>query len=288
MKKNFEKLKLKLKELMKEKEPIDLPIYNEPGREINRGDVKRDASGNALASTTKNSSANIPQDKLFVSESGYAYHIDDIIHSLGSRTEPKLFEDFLNPDNKKGVVLFSPTDIQKLLEFPSVKEAIYKFSSSKIEGKFDPEDIFTQLAETASLIKETTVQAMLNIYEAGKPIHRIIKIGNPEVYTKLMAPSMIALMEIIDKMDKREKMALKWFMDTMPYEYGKVRAVSSRDANVSLLEMDLADQMQKEKCGSGFETAMQTLSAIIHSFKQAQKAIETSQLETKEERNYSP
>ncbi len=52
--------------------------------------------------------------------------------------------------------------------------------------------------------------------------------------------------------------------------------------------MDLVNQMQKEKCGSGFEAAMQKLPAIIHSFQQVQKAIEANQaLEGKEDRGYS-
>ncbi|HDV5708950.1 TPA: hypothetical protein RJD49_000603, partial [Legionella pneumophila] len=149
----------------------------------------------------------------------------------------------------------------------------------------DKEGVFNQLSEMASLIKEETLEAMLKIYEVGSKIHTITKVGNPDEYTRQMAPPMIALKELIDKMDKSEKMALKIFMDNMPYDYSMLRATYNYNPkntqNISLLESDLLNQLKEGKCGSGFEDTMKTLPYLIRGFKNANQAIE-AQNEEKE------
>jgi hypothetical protein len=261
MKKKFEYFKEQLKKLIHyHQHLVELPGAPDP------------------ANTIKNSLANIPKDKLFISESGYAYNIDSIIQNFGSLGSPQIFIDYLNPRSKQDTILFSVLDIQNLLKFPSVKEAIYNFSSSKVKDSKDKDELFTELTELASLIHEETLEAMDRIYEVGATMDLITKIANPNKYTDAMAVPMMALKDHLDKMGKQERTSLKLFMDRMPYDYKMMRAVQTfGSTDDSLLELDLNDQMQKMTCGSGFDTAMRTLPYMIRAFQNANQALAANQ-----------
>lgn len=180
-------------------------VISEP--EENESD-KNTISAKPVEVKAKNSLEGIPRDKLFISQSGYAYNIDVIVSKFYDFGGPLIFVDYLNPDGKEYTVHFTSDDIKQLLDFPSVEEAFNQFCKDK-GGSDAPE-----LAELASLIPEEVLKAMYEVYTKGVSIP-VKKRVNEDEYTKIMLPSMFALNEAVNKMNSGQKLSLKLFMDNM-------------------------------------------------------------------------
>ncbi|HAU0232661.1 TPA: hypothetical protein ACT9K7_003234 [Legionella pneumophila] len=231
---------------------------------------KNTALEQPVAVKVKNSLGGISSDKLFISESGYAYNVDDIIKNFRKLDGPVIFVDYLNPDSQESTIHFTTNDIQQLLDFPSIKEAVYKLCSPKDQQ----EDRLIELAELANNIPQEVLDAMYEVHKIGVAIP-FQKRANESEYSVLMSPSMIALNEAVNKMTPAEKLSLKLFMDIMPYNYEIMRSVSrTPPTGPSMLEEDLRKQLNEGKCGNGFAEAMKVLPDIIRSFQEIQKVSE--------------
>lgn len=260
---------------------------------------KHNTSGYSFAQDALNPSkppslniSTIPENKLFISESGYSYNVDDIIKYIHSRNfyDRRIFIDFLNPSKVGGnPLIFSEKDIEKLLDFPEVMSEVYntfKFIQEElsVQGgeKIKTEDLFAQASECASGIGEETIKLMKEIQQADASLSPLTR-NSDEIYFQTMIGPMLKLQEHLNTLEPAELMALRGFMLSMPYNYELARGMMNiRPPNFQKewhkhkcdLETDLGQQLLNGKCGAGFPQALDMLVCTIETFKNCQKAVD--------------
>ncbi|KTC83837.1 hypothetical protein [Legionella brunensis] len=236
----------------------------------------------------------IPPEKLFVSESGYAYNIDDVVTRMKSiKTLRSFVQGFTQ--GAKGILcdyknleshiefkeknlyfsgidierntVFSVFDMQKLCEFPQIKEALIEACKG--------DEYFEQLLECAYGISDETMLKMENLaHQAVLFDHPLLKFNEEELGKQLNEVIMEMIKHLKSLGDKNPEIIL-WktaeqiMRNNMQGEYKRF--------NTLIKDLDVITKQSGEdeysSCASGFYQEFSNLYGILITFKRYGKAI---------------
>ncbi|KTD23801.1 Uncharacterised protein [Legionella lansingensis] len=259
----------------------------------------------------------IPKDKLFISESGYAYDVDDIISRLTSRkallsSTPGFIQgakgilcDYKNTEahddfREKNLyfedidlernTIFSASDMQRLCQFPQIKEALIQACKG--------ETFYAQLLESAYYISDETLTKMEALAKQAVLFdHPILGLSEDMLGTQLNKPILEMVKYLNNKLgytrpvnksykNNLETMSLyiieSIMRDNMQGEYKR--------NNMLVDDLHIITKQKSEgehsSCAAGFYQEFSNLYGIIITFKRYGQAIHykpDAELESKEE-----
>lgn len=222
----------------------------------------------------------IHPEKLFISESGYAYDVDQIIYYLKGKNErfeteasgysaiPGLLKDYENTDiSGINTNVFTPKDIEKLMSYPDFVNAI------------EQEENFQTLQDYTSAIKPDTARMLKQIAVLAKAMEDTKLVYNQDKLGELIGGPIhdlySYLTEDISKLPESQQKERQLERFALAELTGPKELIPySMMRNTKNLITDLQGIVTKNSCSAGFNRQIANLSNLIETHKNYAKAVE--------------
>ncbi|MFW2569701.1 hypothetical protein [Legionella sp. 29fVS95] len=223
----------------------------------------------------------IPKEKLFISESGYAYSIDMIADFINSddwdfnehKNREELqgtFRDFKNKERESEEIkealpihLFTERDIAELLKHREIVSA------------YEKSPLASGLKDLADGISETTLELIGEVAKKSQILESGGESANEARLGLVLSTPLHALSEHLKTIKKTEKNALIYLTS----QGGPVGRYSEPDAR-GMNFIDDLNKIYNSGCGAGFNRHIANVFTILKSYKLYQQAKKQLQMES--------
>ncbi|WP_454782266.1 hypothetical protein [Legionella sp. WA2022007384] len=236
--------------------------------------------GKTVAVKNKADLLDIPEENLFVSESGYAYDINQIVEFISGDWA---FTDFQNPSEIAGIFrdyknkeplktpnakvlepglalnLFSEKDITNLLTHPVVRSA------------FENSPIFSGLHDYADGVNEVTLNLIGKIVIASQILENALLSADQNKLTAELHEPLAEFKTHLDQLKKVEKNPLI-FLTSKDGPISSYSDVKGRRCNF----VEDVNNLLSGECGAGFNRHVANLYNALKSYKLYQHALKSS------------
>ncbi|WP_454784598.1 hypothetical protein [Legionella sp. WA2024007413] len=236
--------------------------------------------GKTVAVKNKADLMDIPEENIFISESGYAYDINQIAEFISGDW---VFADFQNPSelagvfrdfkNKEPLEASNAKDLEQglALNLFSEKDITQLLTHQVVRSAFENSPIFAGLQEYADGVNEITLNLMGKLVLASQILENTLLSADQNKLTAELHEPLAAFKTHLDQLKKVEKNPLI-FLTSNNGPISSYSAVTGRRCNF----VEDIDHLLSGACGAGFNRHVANLYNALKSYKLYQHAIQSS------------